>query len=90
MAVAAGGQGRPDVIFGNRVLDGAKQEELQRMADLMVKFKLIESGEITGLVEDRFAVAADLSNVLDIGTILPDGKTEAAINSSETSARQSS
>jgi len=67
-----------------------KQEELQRMADLMVKFKLIESGEITGLVEDRFALSADLSNVLDISTILPTGKTEAAIVSSETSACPSS
>ena len=66
------------------------QEELQQMADLMVKFKLIESGEITGLVDDRFARSADLSNVLDIGTILPSGTTEAASTPSETSAPRSS
>lgn len=60
-----------------------KQEELQKMANLMVKFKLIESGDITGLVEDRFARAADLSNVLDIATILPPGGADAAMISSD-------
>jgi len=67
-----------------------KQEELQRMADLMVQFNLIESGEITGLVEDRFAVAADLSNVVDITTILPTGRTEAVVSSSDPSAGHNS
>lgn len=43
-----------------------KDEEMQRMADLMVHFGLLTSGDITGTVEDRFAKAADLSEVTDI------------------------
>lgn len=65
-----------------------QQDELQKMADLMVKFKLIESGDIAGLVEDRFAVGADLSNVLDIATILPGAGGDAPRISSDNPAGQ--
>lgn len=46
------------------------QDELQNIADLMVKFKLAESNDISGLIDDRFAREADLDNLADIGTIL--------------------
>jgi len=46
-----------------------KQEEMQRMADLMVRFGLIEDNDISGLIEDRFARAADLSGVTDFASI---------------------
>ena len=65
-----------------------KHEELQRMADLMVRFKLIESADITGLVDDRFAVATDLSEVLGITSLLPPKGSEAAVMSSEPSTGQ--
>ena len=47
-----------------------KQEEMQRIADLMVHFNLLTSNDISGLVEDRFAKAANLSEVTDIESIL--------------------
>ncbi len=47
-----------------------RQEEIQYMADLMVHFKLIESNDITGLVNDTFAKAADVNNVTDFDRIL--------------------
>jgi hypothetical protein len=40
------------------------------MADLMMRFKLIEHNEISGLIEDRFAKAVDLRGILDIASIL--------------------
>ncbi|MHC4455600.1 MAG: ABC transporter substrate-binding protein [Planctomycetota bacterium] len=46
-----------------------KQEEMQHMADLMVRFGLIEDKNISGLIEDRFARAADLSGVTDFASI---------------------
>ena len=47
-----------------------RQEEMQRMADLMVHFNLLTSNDITGLVEDQFAKAANLDEVTDVGSIL--------------------
>ncbi|MFO1372372.1 MAG: ABC transporter substrate-binding protein [Candidatus Competibacteraceae bacterium] len=47
-----------------------KQEEMQRIVDLMVRFNLLASNDITGLVEDRFAKAANLNEVTDIKSIL--------------------
>jgi len=44
--------------------------EIQMMADLMVRFNLIEKNDTTGIVEDRFAREADLENIYDIGSIL--------------------
>lgn len=47
-----------------------KQEEMQLMADLMVRFHLTADNHIAGLVEDRFAKAAHLDGVTDIDSIL--------------------
>jgi NitT/TauT family transport system substrate-binding protein len=44
--------------------------ELQEMADLMVRFKLIETGVTTGLVEDRFAREANIDGIDGIDSIL--------------------
>ena len=46
------------------------EKELQNMADLMVRFKLIETGAITGLVEDRFARGSRIDGIDGISTIL--------------------
>jgi NitT/TauT family transport system substrate-binding protein len=48
-----------------------KQEEMQAIADLMVRFKLIAGNNIAGLVEDRFAKAANLDGVISTDRILP-------------------
>ncbi len=47
-----------------------KQDELQDIADLMLKFGLIKSGDIEGLAEPRFAQDADLQNITDFESIL--------------------
>jgi NitT/TauT family transport system substrate-binding protein len=47
-----------------------KKKELQYMADLMVNFGLIKENTIDGLIEDRFAQEADLSNITDFKSIL--------------------
>lgn len=49
-----------------------KQNEMQEMADLMKKYKLLEQTNIDGLVDDRFAKTAkeDIENVTDIKSIL--------------------
>jgi NitT/TauT family transport system substrate-binding protein len=46
-----------------------KKEEMQNLADLMVKFKLLESNDTTGLVDDSFARSADLEGVTDLQSI---------------------
>ncbi|MFZ1987147.1 MAG: ABC transporter substrate-binding protein [Desulfatitalea sp.] len=46
------------------------QEEMQQMADLMVRFGLIKENTIAGLVEDRFARQADLDAIGEMDTIL--------------------
>lgn len=45
-------------------------EEIQYLADQMVKFKLIESNDIQGLVDDRFAKDALVDGVTDFESIL--------------------
>ena len=47
-----------------------KPEEMQKIADLMVRFHLITNNQIAGLLEDRFAKAADLDGVTDSNSIL--------------------
>jgi NitT/TauT family transport system substrate-binding protein len=47
-----------------------KVEEMQYLADLMVKFKLLEHNDIQGLVDDTFAKAANVDNVSDLTSIL--------------------
>lgn len=45
-------------------------EELQLMADLMDRFRLIPHADIQGLVDDRFARAASLAGVSDLASII--------------------
>jgi NitT/TauT family transport system substrate-binding protein len=47
-----------------------KQEEIQHLADLMVRFNQIEHNDISGLIEDSFARATDLNGITDIASIL--------------------
>lgn len=47
-----------------------REEEIQHLADLMVHFDLLKSNDISGLVDDRFAKAADLCGVSDLASIL--------------------
>ena len=47
-----------------------KLEEMQYMADLMVHFDLLENNDISGIIDDRFAKAADLRNIVDHESIL--------------------
>jgi NitT/TauT family transport system substrate-binding protein len=44
--------------------------EIQQLADLMVRFHLIDDNDIDGLVEDRFAREADLNGITDVDSIL--------------------
>jgi NitT/TauT family transport system substrate-binding protein len=48
-------------------------DELQKMADLMVRFKLLKTGTISGLIEDRFARQADLTGIEGVDSILVKG-----------------
>lgn len=47
-------------------------DELKYLADLMVKYGLLENSRIDGLVEDRFARSVDVTGVTDLGSILKD------------------
>ncbi len=47
-----------------------KESGLQEIADLMVRYQLIENADITGLVDDRLALGASTDNVQGIDTIL--------------------
>ena len=52
-----------------------QSDEIQQMADLMVRQGLAKSNEISGLVEDRFARGAKLTEIEAIDSILvPGGK----------------
>jgi NitT/TauT family transport system substrate-binding protein len=47
-----------------------KEEEIKYLAEQMVKFKLIENSNISGLVYDKFAKEADLNGITGLGSIL--------------------
>jgi NitT/TauT family transport system substrate-binding protein len=47
-----------------------KKEELQGLADQMVRFDLLKQNNISGLVEDRFALSANLEGISDFRSIL--------------------
>jgi len=47
-----------------------KPDEIQLLASEMVRFKLLETGNISGLVDDRFARAANLNGITDVKSIL--------------------
>jgi NitT/TauT family transport system substrate-binding protein len=51
-----------------------KREEMQHMANLMMRFKLIEHNKISGLIDDSFANAVDLSGITDITSIFQSGQ----------------
>ncbi len=46
------------------------REELQQMADLMLRYNLSASAEIEGLVDDRFARLASIEGIGDVASIL--------------------
>lgn len=47
-----------------------KAEEMQFLADQMVRFKLLEHSDIEGLIDDTFARSANVDNVTDLTSIL--------------------
>jgi NitT/TauT family transport system substrate-binding protein len=47
-----------------------QEAEIQQMADLMVRYHLIDDNDIAGLVEDRFSRDADLEGITDVSSIL--------------------
>lgn len=47
-----------------------KESEIQHLADEMVRFGLLKSNDISGLVDDRFAKDANLRGITDVGSIL--------------------
>ncbi|MDQ7781795.1 MAG: ABC transporter substrate-binding protein [Desulfomonilaceae bacterium] len=47
-----------------------KQEEIQYLADQMVRFDLLESADTDGLIDDRFAREANLEGITDLNSIL--------------------
>ncbi len=53
------------------------------MADLMVRYNLTQQGDITGLVDDRFARAASLDGIDDLDSILLPGELKARAGPAE-------
>jgi NitT/TauT family transport system substrate-binding protein len=47
-----------------------KQDEIQYLAEQMVRFKLLESADTQGLIDDRFAKEANLDGITDLKSIL--------------------
>ncbi|RJQ85276.1 MAG: ABC transporter substrate-binding protein [Desulfobacteraceae bacterium] len=47
-----------------------RQDELQRLADMMKTYDLIASNDISGLVQDRFARQSDMSEIDDLKSIV--------------------
>jgi NitT/TauT family transport system substrate-binding protein len=58
----------PDRIVFDKFIP--RQEEMQKIADLMVEFGLSTSSDISGLVDDRFARRANLKDVTDLASII--------------------
>ena len=52
-----------------------RNDEMQYMADLMVKYGLIKSNDISGLVEDKFAKSANLNGITNLKSIMPSDKS---------------
>jgi NitT/TauT family transport system substrate-binding protein len=53
----------PDRIVYDQYIP--KQDEMQQMADMMVKFKLLEHADISGLIDDRWAEAAKMDGLTE-------------------------
>jgi NitT/TauT family transport system substrate-binding protein len=47
-----------------------KEEELQILANEMVRFKLLEGNNVSGLVENRFALSSNTEGISDLKSIL--------------------
>ncbi len=47
-----------------------KVDELQAMANEMVRFGLLSQGDISGLVDDRFALSAQMDGIDDLASVL--------------------
>jgi len=58
----------PNRVLFDRYLP--KEDEVQYLADEMVRFGLIKSNDISGLVDDRFAKNANLKGITDVESIL--------------------
>ncbi len=58
----------PNMIVFDRFMP--KQDEIQYLADQMVRYNLLERNDITGLVEDRFARNANLQGITDLRSII--------------------
>ena len=58
----------PDRIVFNRFVP--IQEEIQHIADMMLRFGLLKKADIEGLIDDRFARTADLTAISDLSSIL--------------------
>ena len=61
------GTPRNRIVFDRFV---PKDEELQFLANEMMRFKLLEKNNISGLAEDRFALSSNLKGVSDLKSIL--------------------
>ena len=57
----------PDRVRYDRFVP--KLDELQAIADLMMRFSLIEHADIHGLVDDRFAFAANTDHIVNVKSI---------------------
>lgn len=55
------------IIYNNYL---PREEEIQHMADLMLRFGLIKNANIKGLVQDRFAKQCDLKDITDLESLL--------------------
>jgi NitT/TauT family transport system substrate-binding protein len=49
------------------------EKELKEMAELMVRFKLLKKGTVSGLIENRFALQANLDGIDGLESILAQG-----------------
>jgi len=47
-----------------------KNQEMQYLADLMVRFKLVPNNDVQGLIDDSFAKSANLEGITDLKSIL--------------------
>ena len=47
-----------------------EEKEIQHLADLMVKYGLIDRNDVSGLIDDRFARAVNLKGIKDFDSIL--------------------
>jgi NitT/TauT family transport system substrate-binding protein len=61
-------QNPPNMIVFDRYMP--KQDEIQYLADQMVRYNLLQRNDITDLVEDRFAKNANLDGITDVGSII--------------------